>query len=75
LTSSVELASIRPTLSAAILCRPHTAGGWLDTVQEYASQAMLMYDTMNMHWLREARRSQQARDVLMGANGESISIP
>jgi GT2 family glycosyltransferase/SAM-dependent methyltransferase/glycosyltransferase involved in cell wall biosynthesis len=51
-----ELAAIGPGLTAAILCRPHTAGRWLDTVRELAPAARIAYDTVDLHWLREARR-------------------
>ncbi len=59
-----ELAAIGPTLSTAILCRPHPAGQWLDTVREFAPRAMVAYDTVDLHWLREARRSAVAGSPL-----------
>jgi GT2 family glycosyltransferase/SAM-dependent methyltransferase/glycosyltransferase involved in cell wall biosynthesis len=51
-----EMATLGPTLSTAILCRPHPASQWLDTVREFAPRAMTVYDTVDLHWLREARR-------------------
>jgi GT2 family glycosyltransferase/SAM-dependent methyltransferase/glycosyltransferase involved in cell wall biosynthesis len=59
-----ELAAIGPTLSTAILCRPHPASQWLDTVREFAPRAMVAYDTVDLHWLREARRSAVAGSPL-----------
>lgn len=52
-----ELAALGPTLSTVILSRPHPASHWLDTVRELAPQATTVYDTVDLHWLREARRS------------------
>jgi GT2 family glycosyltransferase/SAM-dependent methyltransferase/glycosyltransferase involved in cell wall biosynthesis len=52
-----ELATIGPRLSAVILSRPHPASRWLDVVREFAPAAMVVYDTVDLHWLREARRS------------------
>jgi GT2 family glycosyltransferase/SAM-dependent methyltransferase/glycosyltransferase involved in cell wall biosynthesis len=52
-----ELAMIGGQLTAAILSRPHTAGRWLDLVREFAPAAIVAYDTVDLHWLREARRA------------------
>ena len=60
---NAELAAIGPRLSAAILCRPHATSHWLDTVREFAPAATVVYDTVDLHWLREARR---------GAVGDSL---
>jgi O-antigen biosynthesis protein len=53
-----ELVALGPRLTAAILCRPHPASHWLDTVRECAPDATVVYDTVDLHWLREARRSE-----------------
>jgi GT2 family glycosyltransferase/SAM-dependent methyltransferase/glycosyltransferase involved in cell wall biosynthesis len=55
-----ELASLGARLDTAILCRPHPTSHWLDTVRELAPQATVVYDTVDLHWLREARRSELA---------------
>jgi GT2 family glycosyltransferase/SAM-dependent methyltransferase len=52
-----ELATIGPHLSLAILSRPQAAGRWLDLVREHAPDAIAAYDTVDLHWLREARRA------------------
>ena len=52
-----ELATIGPGLDAAILSRPQIAARWLDTVRELAPSATVAYDTVDLHWLREARRT------------------
>jgi len=68
-----ELELIGPGLSAAILCRPHAASHWLDTVREYAPAATIAYDTVDLHWLREARRAasvaQSGRPTPTNGNG------
>jgi glycosyltransferase involved in cell wall biosynthesis len=51
-----ELATIGPTLATAILSRPHVASRWLDVIREFAPSATVAYDTVDLHWLREARR-------------------
>jgi GT2 family glycosyltransferase/SAM-dependent methyltransferase/glycosyltransferase involved in cell wall biosynthesis len=53
---NAELATIGPTLTAAILSRPHPASRWLDSVREFAPTAKIAYDTVDLHWLRETRR-------------------
>jgi len=67
----VELAAIGPTLTTAILCRPHTTSRWLDTVREFAPAAVVAYDTVDLHWLREARkvRSSGLSSKLVAGNG------
>ena len=55
-----ELATIGPQLSLVILSRPHQASRWLDLVREHAPTARAVYDTVDLHWLREARRAATA---------------
>jgi GT2 family glycosyltransferase/SAM-dependent methyltransferase len=55
---NAELATIGPKLSGVILSRPHVASRWLDTIREYAPSAIVAYDTVDLHWLRESRRSE-----------------
>jgi GT2 family glycosyltransferase/SAM-dependent methyltransferase len=54
---NAELATIGPRLSMAILSRPHVASRWLDSIREFAPAATVAYDTVDLHWLREARRN------------------
>jgi GT2 family glycosyltransferase/SAM-dependent methyltransferase/glycosyltransferase involved in cell wall biosynthesis len=54
---NAELATIGPKLSVVLLSRPHVASQWLDVVREFAPSATVVYDTVDLHWLREARRS------------------
>jgi GT2 family glycosyltransferase/SAM-dependent methyltransferase/glycosyltransferase involved in cell wall biosynthesis len=63
---NAELATIGPRLTAAILSRPHPASRWLDSVREFAPGARIAYDTVDLHWLREARR-----DALGASSGKT----
>jgi O-antigen biosynthesis protein len=75
----VELAILGPELSAAILCRPHAASRWLDTVREFSPEATVVYDTVDLHWLREARRHASAdltHTLLSGSDNPDLeSLP
>lgn len=51
-----ELPSVCSDLDTAILCRPTIASRWLDSIREFAASATVAYDTVDLHWLREARR-------------------
>jgi O-antigen biosynthesis protein len=69
---NAELATIGPRLTMAILSRPHPASRWLDVVREFAPAAKIVYDTVDLHWLREARKSALAASpsgALLGSNG------
>jgi GT2 family glycosyltransferase len=52
-----DLERIGRSLSLAILSRPQVAGRWLELAREHAPHAMVVYDTVDLHWLREARRA------------------
>ena len=65
---NAELAAIGPRLSTVILSRPHAASRWLDVLREFAPAATIVYDTVDLHWLREARRV--GRDTSAAALGE-----
>jgi GT2 family glycosyltransferase len=52
-----ELTAIGPGLSLVITCRPHTTSRWLDLIREVAPSARVVYDTIDLHWLREARKA------------------
>ena len=66
-----ELADMGTLLTAVIMSRPHTAGDWLDTVRELAPSALAIYDTVDLHWMRETRRV--ALDAV-GRAGQNGSI-
>jgi glycosyltransferase involved in cell wall biosynthesis len=64
-----ELADIGPRLTAAILSRPHAASRWLDSVREFAPSATVIYDTVDLHWVRESRRFALGKSDLSDQNG------
>ncbi len=73
-----ELAARGARLTTAILSRPHPASHWLDTIRELAPGATVVYDTVDLHWLREARRSEiKASSAPTHRNGSSppASLP
>jgi O-antigen biosynthesis protein len=73
---NAELDTIGPRLDLAILSRPRTTSQWLDSVREYAPSATVAYDTVDLHWLREARRGQvrSTQETLVTSNGSLGSI-
>ena len=52
----------RGTLAAAIVCRHHAAGHWLPLLRRIAPQARLVFDTVDLHHLREAREAELRGD-------------
>lgn len=52
-----DIKRIGRSLSLVILSRPQVAGRWLELVREYAPRATVVYDTVDLHWVREARRA------------------
>lgn len=52
-----ELAAIAPALVLAVLSRPHVAARYVYALRELAPAARIVYDTVDLHHLRELRRS------------------
>jgi len=50
-----ELKLLGPTLTAAILSRPTVGARWLSLMRELAPAATIIYDTVDLHWIRESR--------------------
>lgn len=69
-----ELTAISSTLDAAILCRPTVASRWLDTIRELAPTAAIAYDTVDLHWLREARRHAADGSFVRSMNGDAVDL-
>ncbi len=65
-----ELARIGTHLSLVILSRALVAGRWHELVRTCAPAARIVFDTVDLHWLREARRV--APDRAGGRNGASL---
>jgi len=57
LDMAAEFRAIGPQLALAILSRPHPTSRWLDPVREFAPTAPVVFDTVDLHWLRIARRT------------------
>ena len=60
LTGPVDVGAVLqrlgPALDVAILCRPNVAPRHLHSVRRYAPGARVVYDTVDLHFLREERR-------------------
>ena len=59
---SQEIARLAPYLSAAILSRPDEAQLTYDLMREFGPQVPLIYDTVDLHFVREARRAELEGD-------------
>ncbi len=51
------LRRIGPDLDLVFLSRPQPAARWLDSIRALAPQATVLYDTVDLHWLRHARHA------------------
>lgn len=67
------LQEVGPSLTAAILSRPHPASRWLDSVREFAPGAVVAYDTVDLHWVRESRRFALAQAQAVAQNGKIVA--
>ena len=54
----VRIADLGPRLRLAILSRAYVAPRYLHLVREYAPNARVAFDTVDLHFLREQRRAQ-----------------
>jgi len=45
-------------IDSAIVSRPEVAQHYVPLLRRYAPQAALIYDTVDLHWVREARRAE-----------------
>jgi GT2 family glycosyltransferase/SAM-dependent methyltransferase/glycosyltransferase involved in cell wall biosynthesis len=54
---AAELTEVGPGLAMIISCRPHATTHWLDLLRDRAPSVPIVYDTVDLHWLREARRA------------------
>ncbi len=55
---TARLAGIAPETRLAILSRPYVASRYLHLVREFLPGAMVAYDTVDLHYLRERRRAE-----------------
>jgi GT2 family glycosyltransferase/SAM-dependent methyltransferase/glycosyltransferase involved in cell wall biosynthesis len=56
------LRELSPALDLAILSRPEPAWRWQPLVREVCPEAKIIYDTVDLHFLREARRAEIEAD-------------
>jgi GT2 family glycosyltransferase/SAM-dependent methyltransferase/glycosyltransferase involved in cell wall biosynthesis len=56
------LRDLAPGLDVAILSRPDSAWRWLPLVEEHCPATKIIYDTVDLHFLREARRAEVESD-------------
>ena len=57
-----EIARLGPVLKLAILSRPEDAIKTEQLVRSFAPQAKIIYDTVDLHYVREARRAEIEND-------------
>lgn len=69
-----ELEALGPELELVILSRPHTASRWLDVIRDLAPAAAVVYDTVDLHWLRELRRGggEGVADITPGSKAAAV---
>jgi GT2 family glycosyltransferase/SAM-dependent methyltransferase len=58
LSVPAHLASIGERLALAIVSRPYVAPRYLHLLREYNPNARIVYDTVDLHYLRERRRAE-----------------
>lgn len=51
------------SIDAVMLCRAASAATWLDLVRQHAPRARVLFDTVDLHFLREARAAEAASDT------------
>jgi GT2 family glycosyltransferase/glycosyltransferase involved in cell wall biosynthesis len=59
------------TLHAVILCRHTVAGQYLELVRKHAPQARLLFDTVDLHFLREQRAAELGGNPAMARQAEA----
>lgn len=67
----LELSRMGPGLSLVILSRAQVARRWMEAVREHAPAARVVFDTVDLHWLREARQAAVASE----ASSDGRSLP
>ncbi|OHE85001.1 MAG: hypothetical protein A2579_12695 [Lysobacterales bacterium RIFOXYD1_FULL_69_11] len=59
------------TLSSAVLCRHDTAGHWLPFLRSVAPSATLVFDTVDLHHLRERREADMRASTTLRRSAEA----
>lgn len=58
----VDLGAVGPFFDLVIVSRPEVAAHYVPLIRQYAPQAVLVYDTVDLHWVRESRRAEVEGD-------------
>ncbi len=69
-----EIARLGPVLQLAILSRPEDASKTEPLVRHFAPQAKIIYDTVDLHYVREARRAEIENDPAIAAIAEQYRV-
>ena len=59
------LAEHGPRFDTVVLCRHYVASDFLPLVAQHAPQAKVVFDTVDLHYLRERRGAEMHRDEAM----------
>jgi GT2 family glycosyltransferase/SAM-dependent methyltransferase len=73
---SAELSAIRSGLALVIMSRPEPSSRWIDLIRKHAPSVPIVYDTVDLHWLREARRAAmaaQSGEAMIGPSAGTLS--
>ena len=66
----IEIARLAPVLKFAILSRPEDAIKTEPLVRAFAPQAKIIYDTVDLHYVRESRRAEIENDPAIATAAE-----
>jgi GT2 family glycosyltransferase len=64
------VAELAPDLRVAILSRPQVAWGLLPALREFAPNTKIIYDTVDLHFLRERRRAEIEKEGTASPNAK-----
>lgn len=62
-TPALWLREHGPRFDTVVVCRHHVLREWLPALRRHAAQAKLVFDTVDLHYLRERRGAELSRDV------------
>ena len=67
LSIAEEVATIGANMALAIVSRPQVAPRYLHTIREFSPTATIVFDTVDLHYVREQRRAALDGGVVAGA--------
>ncbi len=68
----VDLGGIGPFLDLVVVSRPEVAAHYVPLIRQHAPQAVLVYDTVDLHWVRESRRAEVEGDDRVKQEAERL---